>query len=436
MGMLKRVLVTLNTAGKTIPLNIKQIKINLLRRNNMPSTDLSPSHPLTILNTNPPPGVQTPPNRFILFGSQWFKLQNYITQALQLPINQGSWDSKYGDFSNQQMVTNCLNAMTNVHNLSADFGDPSILKTKICRNPNYLLTPKPPTEIYGHIVWLANQISNTAGTFSYTLASLKDLIGPAAGTPQQRADNLKLILVGDGGLASMADDMKKKTSALLAKLLAFEKKLTDANEQIVKYAGSSSDILTEANRLVGELTVQIDATKTAMDAAYKKWRDLTIAAVVAAVGIMILTGGLLWPVALAVGGSLGAAAAMARHNYNNLCDELKKQKEDKTKKTQLVTDLTGLNASVALVSPAMTEFISSLQAIEGVWTDVSMNLAYIVNNYGVDQLGNLTWVMQAMKIMDAQNKWGDIKSTTQQFTQNSLVSYEFTRFGEALPKAA
>jgi hypothetical protein len=32
--------------------------------------------------------------------------------------------------------------------------------------------------------------------------------------------------------------------------------------------------------------------------------------------------------------------------------------------------------------------------------------------------------------MDAQNKWGEISTTTQEFTQNSLVDYRQGKFGD------
>ena len=51
----------------------------------------------------PPP----PPNRFILFGSQWLKLQSFVGQALELPINKGDWEEKYGAFSEK---TRCKTA--------------------------------------------------------------------------------------------------------------------------------------------------------------------------------------------------------------------------------------------------------------------------------------------------------------------------------------
>ena len=63
-----------------------------------------------------------------------------------LPINTGDWDKKYGAFPDKVLVTNALDAMTNVHNLASEFGDPNSLKRRISEDGNYLLTAEPPSE--------------------------------------------------------------------------------------------------------------------------------------------------------------------------------------------------------------------------------------------------------------------------------------------------
>jgi len=401
-----------------------------------PSPILVPSNTLTIVNGASPTGQPTPPNRFILFGSQWLKLQTYVSQALQLPINLGDFKEKYGDFASadiQGKIEGCIKACKTVNGLAGTFGDPTALKAQIQRNPAYLQSVTPPTEIYGHVVWLANQIQNAAGTFQMTFGSLSDILAPSAGTPQQRADNLKMILTGQGGLASTAEDMRTKTNALMTKLLDFDSKISAANQEIQVYSGSSSSLLADVNQIIGKLKSDIEETQASADNAYKKWRDYTIAAVTTSVGVMILSAGLLWPLAVGLAAGLGTAAALAKAQYNALMDEVHALDADRQKKTRLVTDLTGFNSSIATIAPALGEFKDSLQTIEGVWNDVGMNLAYIVNNYSVDQLSDLSWVMQTMKILDAQKKWGDIAATTQQFAQNSLVSYDFsTSYGSKI----
>jgi hypothetical protein len=339
---------------------------------------------------------KVPPNRFILFGDEWLVLQTYVQQGLLLPINQGDWNTKYGSFSDQKLVTDTLEAMKRVHDLSAVFGNPSELKKKISTNPSYMFTPEPPTEIYAHIIWLAIQIQNAASTYNYTLANLQPLL--AVGTKQEKAENLKMILVGPGGLVSTAEDMQKKTAALLKKLADFDGKISAANEQIQKYSGQSSEILKKANQLVGKLGEDIKRLNVEADVAYQKWRDYTIAACVTGVVVGIF-GNILFPgLAALVGGGvaigLGIAAANERATYEALRSEIAKQEEEKKKKTNLIADLSGFNTNIGQISPALVKFKTSLDIIQGVWLDIGGSLSYIATNYGVDELSNYAWNRQ------------------------------------------
>jgi hypothetical protein len=405
----------------------------------------APASTLSLPSGPPAPGKGTPPNRFIVFTDSWLSLQTYIQQGLKLPINMGEFNQKYGDFSRKELIKNCLDGMRSVNELSGTFGAPQTVKSEIIKNPNYLTSKTPPKEIYGHMIWLANQIQNSASTFSFTFSSLRDVLGQ--GTDKERADNLKMILMGPGGLVSTADDMKLKTQSLISSVLSFDKDFTTANNKILEYAGKSSEIMTETGRLIGQLDTSITETNNSAADAYAQWRNFTIAAVAAPIGILIITGGLciLFPPAagvIAVVGTLAAtgaavgltlAASAAMKNYNNLMAEVKKLEGQKQQKVRLRTDLQGLNSNIGLVTPALTTFKNNLDEINGVWTDVSMNLAYIVNNYSDQQLADLTWLNQTFKILDAQNKWKDISDSTRNFTQNSLVSYDTSiNFGDQM----
>lgn len=399
----------------------------------MSSPILVPSHTLTIAQTSAPPmekTTPTPSERFVLFGNSWLDLQNYITSTLALPINQGDFEGKYGTFAKKTLVTGCLDAMKNVQGLSSDFGNPSEIKKKIAEDGNYLFGSEAPHEIYGHIIWLAIQIQNAADTFSFTMMSLQQFL--AFGSPQEKASNLKMILTGPGGLASTAADMVKKCSVLSQKLANFDANFTNSNDQLHEYVGGSSEILKSANDLVGQYKQDLASLREAADNAIAAWRNYTIAAVSVGIGLTVLTGGLLAPVALGVSIGLGVAAQKQKDLYNDLMGDIADKGVELKQKTRLVTDLTGLNAQLGDVVPAMTKFKTMLGEIQGVWTDIGGNLAYIANNYTDEQLGNYTWVAQTMKILDAQRKWQSIAQTSQQFTQNSLVDYQSGNWGQQL----
>lgn len=378
-----------------------------------------------------------PPSAFLLFGDQWLTIQNYIAQALQLPLTQGDFEAKYGTFTKKTMVDDCLKAMVDVRNLSGEFGNPMIIKGLIQKDPGYLNAKTPPSEIYGHIVWLSTQIQNQANTFDFTLGSLNQIIGPSAGgTKAEQAANLKEILMGAGGLTSTADIAKNQVQDLVKKMLDFETKFDSANAQLQHYSGSSSEILAAANQAIGTLTTLIAELQDKADKANAEWIALTVSAVAAAVGAIVMgifTFGIGFAIGAAASIGLGIAAALAKKKYNGLMDQIGNQKEEQARKSRLVTDLTGFNSQISKLAPVMGSFKSSLGEIESVWTGVGGNLAYIVNNFSDDQLSDLSFMMQKLKVVDAQNKWRDIAGVTQQFSSKSLVSYDFsTTWGQKI----
>ena len=404
----------------------------------VPSSYLTPSNPLVIPNTMaPPPGKQTPTpaDRFILFGDSWLRMQTLIASILALPISRGDFTAKYGDFvaSDKSKIDGLLAALKNLVALSNEFGDPSAIQRKIASDGSYLTSSAPPTELYGHVIWLALQIENAAFTFTSTFESLSDVLKPSVGTPAERASYLRALLTGPGGLTSTAATMYSRTSELSRKMAAFELKVADAAFQVGQYSSSDSQILADANKLLGRLSDDLNDLNFQSDEAMREWRDYTISAVTTSVGITIISAGFLWPVAAGLGVGLGVAAAKAREKYDSIRSQIDGKGAEVQQKTVLVTDLVGLNTQMPQMVASVSNFQTSLQTIEGVWVDIGGNLNYIATAYSVDQLADLAWVIQACKIVEANNAWHNISVTAQQFTQNSLVGYTRSSFGAPLP---
>ncbi len=404
----------------------------------MPSTSAVPGNPLTIVNPPSPVGHITPPTRFILFSEGWLELQNYVQLALEIPLTTADFSKTYGDFpaSDRKLIHDAVGALKDVRKLAATFGDPNMLKASIQREAGYLHTSKPPKEIYAHIVWLAYKIHTASLRFTFTLQNLHMIVGPSAGTPQQRAENLKMVLTGPGGLVSTADDMKTETAALLSKLASFHADITEANAVLARYAGEGSALLARTRSMIGTAISQIvNDLMPAAQHAHRKWLDYTISAVTTSVGLAVVSFGLLLPISIALGTGLGAAATRYRAEYVLLLDKIAAAEQEIWKKTRLATDLTGFNERMNLVAPAMTSFKRSLEQVRDVWAGMAATLSSIVKNHGVDELSSLPWILQAMKIADATEQWREIGTTAQQFTQNALVSYDFsTRFGQRFPE--
>jgi hypothetical protein len=393
--------------------------------------------------------LRTDRNRFVLFSESWLNLQSYVQAGLLLPITRGNFEEKYGAFSNQKLITDTIEAMKRVQGLSETFGNPTLIKKRILENQSYLTTKTAPNEIYGHIIWLAMQMQAAAGRYQSTLKNIEKYL--STGTKQERADNLKEILIGQGGLITVATDMQKKTDDLLRKLITFDGQIGAANEQLTTYTRQGSALIEEARKIAKAHQDKIDnQLKPAAQKAWDKYIGYTVGAASAPVAIFFIgmLAAVLAPVtfgtsvafaAVAIAGSAGAAIALAvaageqQKIYNNLQAEIKTAEKDIQKKTLLTTDLGSFNSQAALIGTGMADFKKNLQEISGMWLDVQGNLSYICTNYTVDQLGSLSWINQAMQLEDAGDKWSDIKKTSQEFTQNSLIDFQFGQFGDPLP---
>lgn len=376
----------------------------------------------TTTGTTAAPGnslANTNGNNFLLFNSDWLKLQSFITSCMQMPITQGDFATKYGTFSDETLIENCVSAMKQVQALGTVMGDPSSLQKKISSDPNYVSGKTAPAEIYAHCIWLAGQLNETASTFNMTWSSLSEMY---TGSASQNASTLKEILTGEGGLQSSAQTMLTYTQALQKKLADFQTNFDTAEKVILTYCDKDSKVLADAQKDVTVDTSSISSLQNQASEAHSEWEKYTIAATTASIGIAVISMGILWPVAAGVGGGLGAAAANEMALYNKLTGEIRSDQVDLQKKTRLVTDLTSFNLSMAKVSGLLTSFASALETIEGVWLDQNQKLTHIA---GLDDntLGDLPTVMQKLDVLNAQKAWGVIATNTSKFTTNSLVNY-------------
>jgi hypothetical protein len=358
-------------------------------------------------------------NSFLLFNSDWLKLQSYIAQSLKLPINTDQFQSLYGEFADEAEVEGCVAAMKAVAALSSQMGDPSILQKSIASNPSYVSGPTPPNEIYAHCIWLAGQISNTASSFQLTYSSLSQIF-----TGNQKADaaTLRELLTGAGGLASQAQTMLGYTKDLQKKLSDFEASYTPVQNTILTYCGNESKILNDAQSAISTDQSQIDSLQKAADNAHKLWEDYTISATTTSVGVMILSCGLLWPVAVGLGAGLGAAAAHEMSVYNDLMGQIATENTDLQKKNRLVIDLNGFNGSLGNVQACLKNFANDLATIEGVWLTQNQQLTNIANLDDAT-LGQYSLVVQKIDLLNAQSQWQTIANNTSKFTTNCLVNY-------------
>lgn len=379
----------------------------------------------------PNPSTAGGPPLFCLFTEDWITLQTFIVQALQLPIAIGDFESKYGKFSDEADIEGCVAAMNTVNGLSADFGDPTALVKELATNPAILQTDTAPTQLYTHIVWFATKLNQTATTFNQTLGQFMALLNS---TPaDQRQALITEILTGDGGLQSSALTMKGLANDLSQAMAQFNLKLTPATDEMSTYSGESTKFY---NDVVADITTDISDVTTYQSEAdedYKLWRDLTISAVTVSIGLIVLTGGMAWPLAAVAAGVLGSQAKKARDAYDKAVAQVNAAEADEAKKIQLKMDLTAFNKQMTPVNTAAQNFQTELAKVEGVWLNISNDLAFIAQNFTPGQFDNLPVWKDAMKLDDATQDWQTIADKSDEYTANSLVTYHIQDFGATLP---
>lgn len=399
----------------------------------------------------PPPGLTRVADarsgqstQFALFSDDWLQLQGYVASAVQLPITEGDFAAKYGSFSGETVIKQCIGAMKNVQAASTEFGDPKALRAALMQNPNLLAAKEPPKEIYAHTVWMGQRVHTTAASIASGYASVLQGLSGLPG--KEQVENLKAYLFDPTmGPIPMSAAMNADIGFLIRKLGAFEQKMNQYNQVLQSFTTQSSQMMALVNSQIGELGQKIDDLQRARDEAWEAWKNFTIAAVTCSVGCALI-GGLLAPftggVSLLVGGAaaiatgvgLGVKAAENRAKYNEYCNLLDGARSDLVLKQRLKGDLTGFNSAMNQVGPAMAGFLKSLQTVQGVWVQMGSDLKGISDSMTPSNVGDLAFLVK-VKSDAAVNAWKAVDDSARQFTVESLVDYTSVAFGDRMPAA-
>lgn len=402
-------------------------------------TTIAPSPKLT----SPADPASGQKSRFILFTESWIELQAYTGAAIGLPITQDDFDTKYGKFSGEQVIKDCISAMQGVQSTATEFGNPKTLRAALIKDPNLLATAEPPTEIYTHTVWLGQKIHTTSQTL---VSGFQSVLDEVSGLPKaEQVDAIKAFLFDTTlGPIPLGKTMSDEAGKLIKKLGAFEQKMNEYNEKLQAFTKSSSSMIELVNTTIGSIEQKISDLEKTRDEAYKAWKDFTIAAVTTSVGCALIgaalapfTGGvslLVGGVAgLAAGIGLGVKAAKCRAEYNAACDMIDQETAEKQKKIRLRSDLGDFNTAMGRVGPAMSKFLTDLQTVEGIWVQMNSDMLHISEMVNEGNVGSIPFLVKA-KAQAAINAWKNVDDSAKQFTVQSLVDYDGLAFGDKMPE--
>lgn len=383
-------------------------------------------------------------SQFALFSDSWLQLQAYVGSAMELPMTQGDFEGKYGSFGGATVIADCVGAMKNVRQASAEFGDPKTLRAQLIEDPNLLSTKEPPAEIYTHTVWMGQRVHQTAATLASGYESVLDGL---QGLPaKEQVENLKAYLFDQTmGPIPLSKQMSDEVGVLIKKLGAFEQKMNEYNEKLQAYTRDSSSMMQTVNSKIGGIQQKIKDLEKLREDAYQAWRRFTIAAATSSVLVALIgavlapfTGGLSLLVggagAIALGAGLGVKAAQHRAAYNEYCKQISSQSADLKKKQRLRSDLGDFNTQLRRVGPAMGSFLKNLQTIQGVWVQMNTDMLAINGSITESNVGTLPFLVKA-KAKNAIDSWKAVDDSAKQFTVESLVDYTSIAFGDEMPES-
>ena len=371
----------------------------------------TPENASRMLQAEPQPNY-----KFALFSEEFIKLQIVTTQALSLPVAVGTFSEKYGAFGSEATVTECVNALDGLSKHCAKFGNPAKLATEI----QALGGGEKPKTLYGQIVWLAYKIANTSQTFSLNFMTIAMALRQIP-TPAERLVMLKQILTGPGGLVAEAKKMETESKTLRDDLNTYTAEMIKVKAPISKYFSEGSAISTEAQSKHLDILSRIMNAQSELNTAREDYVKYCAAAASSSVGLMVISGGMAWPLAATAGGVLGALAESARKRASEIEGEISRLNAEGSRKARLVLDIQGLQAGVHPVELQLSKVSETLGTIAGAWGNVAFQFQEIVNETRPEDLKDVEEYSAASRIITAQGKWKEIAETTSQFTERAFV---------------
>jgi hypothetical protein len=357
--------------------------------------------------------------KFTLFSKEFISLQITIAQVLGLPITEGEFEKKYGTFGRKQTVLDCLTALDTLGKHCKKFGNPSTLFTEIEK----LGEGARPTELYARLVWLAQRIVNASESFQFTLESLWEMLEKLT-DPQRRYQALKSLLGSEGGLISKAEEMAKESIALRNAVGTYREEMKTIKKPVDDYFSVASKIYSEAKKQREDLADLITANQAALDAAKDDYVKYCAAASGSSIGLIVISGGMAWPLAAIAGGVLGAMAEEARKRKNALDEERSRLSAAVAPKIALLTDINGLETAITPLEAQLGKVYDGLGDIYGVWNNVVLRYGEILKEATPEKLKNLDDFSTSNRIIEAQKRWRKIAESTERFTARAFVDFK------------
>ena len=474
---------------------------------------------------NPATGVLSPnqngQNQLAIQTSEWLDIQNYANNAINFfPANLTSqtFQDKFGSFNSTSSwsVDNELNALetavqilSTINTLALKFGNPLTAWQEI---NTIAQSAAPPDHIYGHAVWLAEQININSGnilasldgTFNATVQALIDAKVPNSTIAQLVIDALlgnkmtdtlattaemttalnkssltaeivRAFTQNGATLSSNTIVYSQETDADISAGIGMNKwwiwdkgnnswyMIANVNNELqffygggqITYAAQLSYYCSQFNTLASDWIISMNnalnattnslqwylkqsgnvlndaeaaltadqnalaAAHTALSAAQDEYNHDVIVAATSPTYAWIFPFGTI--AAAIVAGIYGAKAVAAKKAIAAAEDEIANDNADITKKTSLVTAVTGLNTNATSLELKGNSFLSTVQGMENGFMTITSDLSAICDEV-VQDAEKVTKYTAPGVVAVAQKKWETVQKAANGFISTGLIT--------------
>jgi hypothetical protein len=379
---------------------------------------------------------KSPDFLFPLQTQTWIKMQLAVTTGLSLPITQsnftdryGKFNEKIGDFTIDNFPTVDINDTVQIfkdlNDLLIEFGDPRSIVGEINK---YTSTDSPPTAIFAHSIWLAQQTRLAAESIKQKNNFLSTTL-PKIPSAEDRYNCLNELVIGKGGIAEEAQDMAKKCNALNNIIANYYKRLfeklqdkTPGAHSLVNYLGKQNT----AYAIAGEIVKKEKEEIKRLQEVVEKLREQYIA--------FSVTGGFsplfcFFPPffffnGLFTGGLFGGLAGTRRKQLDERSKNLKNLEKDLETKMLLVSDVEEFNRQSKVIDAKGKDFLDAVGNMTDGWTDLESNLNKLVKETSADALKDLGKWSGLNALEGAQSHWNRIISSADRFKRTGFITVQ------------
>lgn len=389
--------------------------------------------------------------KFVLASSGWFDLQNNVQALLALPSDFGEYEQRYGDASSGMQMKECFDAMRKLRNVASKYGNPKSLRSNILRDPNLLAnTARPRNDAFTSTLWTLERAHQNAFTLASTLYHI-----PANARGERPADvvtGIKRLFLDTDQIVDKMQQTVEQLDLLVKEFQDLENELEAAQDFMRTYTERSSYTRQSLDKEVGSLKTKIEQLEKDRDAAYKKWKALTVAAIAVPAGISIIGIGVMVLLAVptsghsfavgsvvtgaaaaAAGAALGIAAGLARTSYDGLVQEISTKEEFLQKRIAYRHDLGALDELMKFSLPTSNGIINQIQVIKTAWASSIDEIRYKVSDLTTETLADGPWLKEHEMAASASN-WIKVDDALKAFFNGSFVDSSLISFGSDLPK--